>query len=56
MDEIRAERNKIISAAEEEADRQIEDSKKRALQLKADARTKADEAVKMIADYIRGDR
>jgi vacuolar-type H+-ATPase subunit H len=56
MDEINAERNKIISAAEEEADRQIEDSKTRASQLKAEARTRIDEAVKMIVDYIMGNR
>ena len=54
VDESRIERDKIINTAEKEANKQIENSKRQALQIKADALAKADETVKLIVNHIRG--
>jgi hypothetical protein len=54
VDESRIERDKIINTAEKEANKQIENSKRQTLQIKADALAKADETVKLIVNYIRG--
>lgn len=54
VDESRIERDKIINTAEKEANKQIENSKRQALQIKADALAKTDETVKLIVNHIRG--
>jgi len=54
MEEIEMERDRIISAAEEEASKQIEQSRKRASELRASANKKVEEAVGLVVNYIRG--
>jgi vacuolar-type H+-ATPase subunit H len=51
-DEIREEQNKIIRAAQEEANKQVEEAKQGALDLKKRSLSKADEVLKMIVNDV----
>ena len=54
MDDVTKERDKIIGKAEEES-KKIEDTAlRKASQIKATAKTKVDDTVRIIVDYIRG--
>jgi vacuolar-type H+-ATPase subunit H len=54
VDEIRGEQDKIIRAAQEEANRQVEEAKQKALDLRKRSLSKADEVLKMIVNDVMG--
>ncbi|MBT8490071.1 MAG: hypothetical protein KJN62_03390, partial [Deltaproteobacteria bacterium] len=54
MDEVTRERDKIIQTAQEETTKEIEISKKKALQIKARATKKIDETVQFIVNHLQG--
>ena len=56
MDEVTRERNKIIQTAEEESAKEIEATKKKASQIKAQATQKIDETVQFIVNHLHSYR
>jgi vacuolar-type H+-ATPase subunit H len=52
VDDIRGEQDKIIRAAQEEASKQVEEAKQKALDLKKRSLSKADEVLKMIVNGV----
>lgn len=54
MEEIQMEQDRIIGAAKEEASEQVEESKRMVSQLRASAKKKGDEAVRLIVNRIKG--
>jgi vacuolar-type H+-ATPase subunit H len=52
VDEIREEQDKIIHAAQEEANRQVEETKQKVLDLKKRSLNKAGEVLKMIVNDV----
>jgi vacuolar-type H+-ATPase subunit H len=52
VDEIRREQNEIIGAAQEEANKQVEEAKQKALDLKKRSLGEVDEVLKMIVNDV----